>query len=110
MGRERRGAPRYVVDDLSASLNDVPHAILDVAVSSVRVLRRPGWEPAPVHVTLGLWGEVEATQTDFRCPAFLIRETRNELVYGFDAPAPHWSWQLPLFDTFKDHRIAELED
>ena len=110
MGRERRGAPRYVVDGLRVSLDGVEHAILDLAVSSVRVLRQPVWPSPPPNVVIGVWSEAEFVPVDFRCSGFLMRRAANELVYGFDVVDADWPSKLPLFDTFKDCRVPELED
>ncbi len=110
MARERRGAPRYIVDGLNITVDGAVYTILDIAATSVRVLRQPGVEPASVCVRLRLWNDPDQPRVDFGCAGFLIRETPSDLVYGFQAPDIEWPWLLPAFDTFKDHRLAVLED
>jgi hypothetical protein len=109
MTRDRRGSPRYVTDGLNISVDGAVHVVLDVALSSVRVLRRDQLASAPLCVQLHFWNDPDKPPIDFSCPGFLIRETASELVFGFTSPSPDWNWKILLFDTFANHTMANLE-
>ncbi len=110
MTRERRGEARYVVDGLRVAVDDVEHPILDVALTSVRLMRPAGTQPPQAEVDLHLWSDDGFPALDAHGRGTLVRLSPVELVYQFQMPDERWPALLPQFDTFKDLRIPGLED
>ena len=110
MAGERRGEPRFIVEGLGVTLDGIEHEILDVALSSVRVLRSRHLAVAPEAVRLRFTSEPSYPALDVAGTGRFLRETRHELVYALTVTDPRWAGCLHLFDSFKDFRVPDLED
>jgi hypothetical protein len=110
MAGERRGEPRFIVEGLGVTLDGREHEILDVALTSVRVLRSRHLAVAPEAVRLRFSSEPSYPQLDVACTGHFVREAKHELVYAFTMTDPRWAERLHLYDSFKDFRVPDLED
>lgn len=110
MTGERRKRTRYILDGLLAALDGVEHDILDASVGAIRLLRRDPSRLPPRVARLGLWNEAGHPPVAIDVTARLVRHSRREMVYAYRAGRADWASILPLFDSFVDLRVAELED
>ena len=106
MVEERRHEARHVGDGLRAELDGVPHEILDISASGVRVVRTTA---PPKTVELRLVGEAAESGLDLRCNAALQRESPFDVVYRYRCPRADWPRRLAEFDIFADLSIPVLE-
>ncbi len=103
---ERRCESRHVVDGLRAELDGMPHEILDISASGIRVVRTSA---PPATAELRLVSEKAESALDLRVDATCQRSSPFDVVYRYRCTLADWPRRLAGFDIFADLSLPVLE-
>lgn len=105
---ERRKEQRYIVIEMTLTLDGEPAAILDISRSAVRVVRPDGFveRDAPYALVFET-GEGRRRRT-FPVAARLVRASHVDAVFEYAPPSRRWNAMLRARDTFQLSRLGPV--